>query len=314
MVIDLEMGKIWDYNKRYFVIRRYVDFLTKASFSSITIEGQENIPKDAAVLFAPNHCCALMDPLMLLVTSREAKGFGARSDIFRNPKIAKFLRFLKIVPIARERNGLQAVAGNFKSFDEIIECFERNFHFCLFAEGTHNADGGMLPMKKGSFKLCRQASEKLQKPIYIVPTALDYQYYFREGGAAAIRFAPAIEISQYFAERSDKFEADIYKELCESIRNTILSMLKQLPERNHNNKFLRSIILTLLLPVFCVFALASFPIWLPATILAKKSEDKAWTHTIFFGFVFALPVFFPFYWVYTRLSNKYYELIEDFKK
>ena len=43
-------------------------------------------------MYAPNHCAALLDPLMILLLKKEPVAFGARFDIFRNPKMAAILR------------------------------------------------------------------------------------------------------------------------------------------------------------------------------------------------------------------------------
>lgn len=80
------MRKIWKHSFWYGVGRYYVDFCTRASFSSVKVEGRENIPSDGAVMFAPNHRCALMDALLVLLISHRPIGFGARLDIFRNPE------------------------------------------------------------------------------------------------------------------------------------------------------------------------------------------------------------------------------------
>ena len=60
------MRKIYEYNFWYSFLRPYVDFITKTSFNSITVKGEENIPEDGAVIYAPNHCNTLMDALVVL--------------------------------------------------------------------------------------------------------------------------------------------------------------------------------------------------------------------------------------------------------
>ena len=81
------MRKIWKESFWYNIGRYYVDFCTRASFSSVKVEGKENIPSRGAVMFAPNHRCALMDALLMLLIDHRPIGFGARMDIFRKPRI-----------------------------------------------------------------------------------------------------------------------------------------------------------------------------------------------------------------------------------
>ena len=117
------MAKIWEYYRGYVRARHYTDLITRSCFRSIRIEGMEHIPAEGAVMLAPNHCATLMDPMLqlLLRPNKDPIAFGARSDIFKKPRVAKILRWLRIVPLARERNGLAEVAKNFEVFDEIID-------------------------------------------------------------------------------------------------------------------------------------------------------------------------------------------------
>ena len=133
------MAKVWEDYKHYNQVHAYGNLTARSCQRSVSIEGLENIPKDGAVILAPNHRTALMDPMMVLLISKEKIAFGARSDIFKNPKTARWLRWLRILPIARERNGLSEVAKNFEVFDEIVECLEHDVPFCLFSEGMHRA-------------------------------------------------------------------------------------------------------------------------------------------------------------------------------
>ena len=91
------MRRIWEKSSGYSFWRHYVDFCTRASFSSVEISGLERMPREGAVLLAPNHRAALMDPLLVLLLRKGPTGFGARADIFRKPRMAAILRWLRIL-------------------------------------------------------------------------------------------------------------------------------------------------------------------------------------------------------------------------
>ena len=172
-------------------------------------------------MLAPNHRCALMDALLVLLTGHRPIGFGARMDIFRKPKIAAALRWLRILPIARERDGLKEVIRNYDTFDEITECFEHGLPFCLFSEGAHRPEHGMMPVHKGIFRVARIASEKLGCPVYIVPVGLDYEYFFRQGGRAAVRIGEPFEVNEFMAmHRSDRNSRAAFSGWWTACRNT----------------------------------------------------------------------------------------------
>lgn len=307
--------KIWEHNPRYNFWRGYVDLCTRTQFSRVIVEGKEKLPTDGAVMLGPNHCGALMDALLvLLLRPHEPIGFGARADIFRKPVVAKILRWLRIVPLARERDGIQEVAKDFEVIDEIVEALAHDLPFCLFSEGTHRAAPGMMPVKKGIFKIARQALESASRPVYVVPVGLEYQYFFHEMGRAAIRVGEPLELGRFIADRAEMPDAAIYRELCEELRQRDLALIDRWGERRHDRKLLRALLGVLLLPFFILLAAASFPIWLPAEIILSRIKDKAWTHTVYFALRLFLPLFWPFFAGFAPLANYYRNLYVDFKK
>lgn len=306
------MAKIWQYNPWYRFARHYVDFCTRTSFSSLRIEGLENIPQKGAVMLAPNHRAALMDALMILLLKQEAIGFGARADIFRNPRIARILNWLRIVPIARERDGLKEVSANLVIYDEIVECMEHETPFCLFSEGTHRPERGMMPVKKGIFRIARMAMDKLGQSVYIVPVGLDYEDFKREMGRATIKVGQPIDLQAFMKEHEGLGDAQLYQLLCAELRTRILALIDNMPPRRKGLLPLRTLLALLSLPLFVVCAIASMPIWLTSKLILSKMEDKAWAHTVVYGCRFVLPIFWPFWWVYALLCNYYDHIVEDF--
>ena len=113
--------KIQDYNWLYSFLRHYVDLVLKLSYRTIRYVGKDRIPKDGAIIYAPNHTNALMDAMVVLAMDRKAKVFVARADIFKNPKIAKILHFLKILPIMRMRDGRDEVRKNNETIEHAVD-------------------------------------------------------------------------------------------------------------------------------------------------------------------------------------------------
>lgn len=111
------MKQIHDENRGYRILLPLVNWMFRHSYRHIKYVGEENIPTDGAVIFAPNHTNALQDALAVLSINSERKVFVARADIFRKPLFAKILGWLKIMPIRRMRDGASEVLQN----DEMVE-------------------------------------------------------------------------------------------------------------------------------------------------------------------------------------------------
>lgn len=306
--------KIWEYNRGYRLARPYTDFITRTCFRSVSLEGLERIPKGASVLLAPNHCAALMDPMIALLLDKGPVGFGARSDIFAKPMIARILRWLRILPIARERNGRQEVAKNFEIFDEIVDCLAHEVPFCLYSEGTHRAERGMLPVKKGIFRIAKIAADQLDRPVFIVPIGVNYEYFFRGQGRIRVRVGEPLEIRETFLRGAELPEAEIYRGLCKELRERDLALIGEPMTRRHDRIALRLAGALLSLPLFAVCAVGALPIWLPFQIILHGMEDKAWAHSVRYALHFLLPLFIPFNMGLERLLNVYRNLSEDLKK
>lgn len=305
------MANVWKPNRGYSFLKPYVNFCCKSIFSRVRVSGLENVPADGYVMYAPNHCATLMDPLLLLTTRRGPIAFGARYDIFRNPRVAKMLNWMRILPLARERDGLKSVSTNFETFDDIVDCLGHGVPFCMFSEGRHRPERGMLPVKKGIFRVCKLALDRLGGPVYIVPVGLDYQYFFRQGGSVDLRIGKPIDIGDYMTRGETAGEAAAYRELCEVLQQRILALIGKVPERKGRMLLPRLLAALVLLPLTLATCILSLPIWLPARLILRKFKDKAWTHTVFFAMHLLLPVFMPFHWLYNLLANFTRDAVED---
>ena len=145
--------KIQDPDGLYSFLFNYVSFSVKHSYRKILHVGLDNIPKDGAIIFAPNHTNTLMDALVVLCYDYTPKVFVARADIFKNPVLAKIFHFLKIMPIMRQRDGFQAVKKNQEIINKSVDVLKDRIPFCIFPEGTHQAKYSSIPLSKGIFRI-----------------------------------------------------------------------------------------------------------------------------------------------------------------
>ena len=220
------MRKPYEKDWRYSWARIWCDDAIRSIFSNITSEGKENIPSDGAVILAPNHCNTLMDALVILREWKEATLFGARADIFRKPAVNKILRFLKILPIPRVRDGVQAVLDNRKTMEEVVDCLDHGMKYCMFCEGTHRPKHSLLPLKKGIVRTALLANEKLggKEPVYIVPVGLEYQDYYRIRTPMTIRYGEPINVTEMVSSTPGIVKSNLFKSILDLLKERICSM------------------------------------------------------------------------------------------
>jgi 1-acyl-sn-glycerol-3-phosphate acyltransferase len=219
--------KIQDYNWLYSFLRYYTDIVLKLSYRTIKYVGRERIPQDGAVIYAPNHTNALMDAMVILALDRKPKVFVARADIFRNPKIAKILKWLKIMPIMRMRDGYEEVKKNNETIERAVDVLRDRVPFCIFPEGTHQAKYSSLPLAKGIFRIAFQAQELMpDMPLYIVPVGIRYGSFFRFRSTVRVQIGEPINVGSFIKQNSEFTPAE-----------QMTAMRELLTERIHNSIF-----------------------------------------------------------------------------
>lgn len=219
--------KLQDNDRLYNFLLKFVNFVIRTSYRDIKYIGTDRIPKDAAVIFAPNHTGTLMDALVILAMNNKPKVFIARADIFRNPKLAKLLTFFKMMPIMRMRDGIEEVKKNNRTIEIASDVLKDKVPLCIFPEGTHQAKHSMLPLSKGIFRIALQAKEMLgDKPLYIVPVGIRYGNFYRFRSSARIQFGNPINVGDFVAEHIDRSapeQINLMRELLtERMRENIL--------------------------------------------------------------------------------------------
>ena len=199
------MKQIQDESRLYRFFLPLVNWMFRHSYRHLKYIGEENIPSDGSVIFAPNHTNALQDALAVLSINSERKVFVARADIFRRPIFAKILNFLKIMPIRRKRDGIGEVLQNDETEEKAIDVLQDGVPFCILPEGTHRPKHSLLPLGKGIFRIALRANERFghEKPVYIVPVGLEYSDYFHLWDTLIINVGKPINVTQFVAEHAE---------------------------------------------------------------------------------------------------------------
>ena len=231
------MGKIQDDNKLYSFLRPFVDRHLKRAFRRYKVIGTENIPQNAACIFAANHTNTLMDALVLLSMNKEKKVFIARGDIFNKPFIAKMMHFFRILPIYRIRDGFKSVRNN---NTEIIEKAADVVHdevkLFLYPEAAHRTKHSLRQLSKGIFHIALKANSDFghEKPIYLVPVGIEYGDYFRYRSTALVNFGEPINVTEYVNNHKDENEAIVMNGLRELLTERLAKQISFIPDEEEN--------------------------------------------------------------------------------
>lgn len=224
--------KIQDNNLSYTLLRPYVDFCARRSYRRFEVHGQENLPTDGALIYGVNHSNTLMDALVVLATSHHKKVFMARGDIFANPKVADFLKFARILPLFRIRNGAAAVRQNTDSIEQAVDVVHDKVGLYLFPEGRHRTKHSLLQLSKGIFHIALDSNREFGKeqPIYIVPVGIEYGDYFRYRSTCMVNFGEAINVTEFINNSAEENEAVLMNQLREMLWERISKLITFIPD------------------------------------------------------------------------------------
>ncbi|HPH52572.1 MAG TPA: 1-acyl-sn-glycerol-3-phosphate acyltransferase [Bacteroidales bacterium] len=215
-------------DRLYAFLRPSVDAFIKASYQKILFLNTDRIPRDAAVIFTPNHCDALMDPLLVLASNRDRKVFIARADIFKKPMLRKILTFFKMIPINRIRDGIRSVTAVEETIRVSIEVLENNVGICILPEGTHRPMHSLLPIGKGIARIACGAYDALgdDHPIYIMPVGVEYGDYYRFRSTAIANIGEPFNVSEFIS--SQRREGMSERDIMEAIRQQVKERIQEL--------------------------------------------------------------------------------------
>ena len=252
--------KIWEYDRLYAFFRPYVDFCTRSSFSGMKTSGV--LPSDGAVVLSPNHTNTIMDALVILQSRKDRTVFGARADIFRKPRANKGLRFLKILPMARQRDGMEILKASYGTFDEMEDTLEHGVPVCMFPEGRHTPGRVVQPLRKGIARIAKRSAGS--RKTYIVPAGINYAHFYRYRSAVELVYGAPMEV------RPEMDEKALLDELHERMSALVTPSAPRWRYR------------WWLLPLWPGAAVLSLPMWLTAEILCCKIKDKAFSNSVRF--------------------------------
>ena len=196
------MPKIFENTASYLLGKSYVVWSFKQYYDEIIVIGQENIPENEPVIFAPNHLNALMDALAILSLPpfRQVKVYLGRADLFRLPRpVVDFLRFAKIMPAYRIRDGYKNLKKNKSSFETADEVLLNNAAICIMPEGDQGTERKIRPLVKGIFRIAFSTQEKMpkDKTVHIVPVGIDLGHFTKFGKHLIINIGKPIKVSEY---------------------------------------------------------------------------------------------------------------------
>lgn len=237
MPTDRERIEEWSWG--YWALKYYQNILFRLYFKT-EIVGLEKLPPNTTLIFAPNHQNALIDALAIQVLFEKGQPiFLARADIFNNPKISKFLTFLKIMPVYRIRDGYENLSLNDKIFKKTMDIIRNHNGLVILPEGNHAGYKRLRQLKKGIARISLQTEDAADGTlnIKIVPIGLEYSNYVRYHSKLLIRVGEPFEVKKYL-ELYRQNQAQAYNSLIGELEEKMKSEMIHIEDEENYDAYL----------------------------------------------------------------------------
>lgn len=186
----------------YALLKLYARFAIKIYCTRIVINKPEVLKIKGPLLFASNHPNSFLDGMILTTLLNEPLYSLARGDAFKNSRINKLLRGLKLLPVYRTSEGTENLEHNYTTFDACRETFKENGMALIFSEGRCENEWHLRPLKKGTARLSI-TSWKQGIPLTVLPTAFNYSSFKKFGKEVHLFFGEPIDRNAVLQHETD---------------------------------------------------------------------------------------------------------------
>lgn len=276
------------------LLKAYAKLALKIFCRKIIINKPEWLKAEGPLLLACNHPNSFLDGIILTVLFEHPVFSLARGDAFRNPKHARLLHWLNLLPVYRTSEGVENLENNYQTFESCIEIFKRKGIVIIFSEGRCVNEWGLRPLKKGTARLATSAW--LQGiDLTVLPVGLNYNSFRNFGKNVFINFGKPIAKEEVLTHEKDgKMFLSFNYELSGELEQHVIRVDAR--DQTALKKKVTVVIplwkkLFLALPALFGF-LVHIPLYYPAKAINQKHFDNDHFDSTLVGIlVFSYPVF-----------------------
>lgn len=167
------------------------------------------IPTRGPLVLVSNHPNGLIDPLMLLLSTRRPLSFLAKEPLFRMPIIGSMMRGMGALPVYRTVDGADT-ALNDRTFEAAFETLRKGGAIGIFPEGTSHSEPALQRLKTGAARMALGAGKGPDDSVQvrIVPVGLVYNHKVRFRSKMTVWIGEPISLEDLWdAHASDPREA-----------------------------------------------------------------------------------------------------------
>lgn len=271
----------------YRVLRASVRAALHLYCGRILVDVRSAPPAGAVLLLASNHPNSFFDALVIATHLPHRMRFLARGDAFRDPRAAKVLRALFMIPIYRMSEGRTELKRTAASFHQAQEDLEHGGSVLVFSEGLSLNEPGLRPLGKGTARIIYRAWQS-GADVQVLPVWLRYDTFRQPFMEVSIGTGEAIDKRATEAVPEAVFLRQFNTELHERLLSTSVAVdvgrARERAQRSGSMDAIRRFVFTLpALGGLLLHAPWYFPL---RAITGRQTRGSVFFDSILFGLLF----------------------------
>jgi 1-acyl-sn-glycerol-3-phosphate acyltransferase len=198
-------------------VTRWCSTLLKLSGSSVTVEGQENVPAGRACVFVANHRSCFDIPVMLTVLDKPW-GLLSKIEADRIPLVRRWMRLIGCVFVDRSD-----IHASMRALADATHTVEAGRSFSIFPEGTRykGEEGGIGEFKGGAFRIATKCGAPVV-PVVLTGTraAFETHHHIVTPSRITVRILPPIETAPLSRTEQKELPAKVQQLIADALAQT----------------------------------------------------------------------------------------------
>ncbi|MDR2937533.1 MAG: 1-acyl-sn-glycerol-3-phosphate acyltransferase [Prevotellaceae bacterium] len=220
---------------RYWLLYVFQSFVyRRIYYREYRVVGYKNVPKrNVPTLMVCNHQNGLNDALNILCAFRDFRQptFIARADMFKKPLVVAILKFLKIMPAFRPRDG-EDPTKNEEIFNASADVLSHRHTLVLFPEGLADKGHYISMFRKGFARSAFRAEERndFKLGVKIVPVCNHYSGYYNFREKVTLVIGEPVDLSDYFElykQNPEKAQLELSRDMHDRVQAMMLDIRPQ---------------------------------------------------------------------------------------
>ena len=183
----------------------------------VKVEGLEKIDPTRRYVVASSHLSQFDIPLLFTVLPLHGR-FLAKAELFKIPLVGGAMHTIGIIEINRDAGGSSRKA----IIEGVRIAAERGYSLIIFPEGTRSTEDGLLPFKKGAFRIA------IDTGLPLIPVVIDGTQYINRPGSKIFRPGTARVVIGDPIETSGMTNKDNLNDLTRTVEASMNKTFQQL--------------------------------------------------------------------------------------